>query len=154
MNGVIAAIQAEASLQGIDWKLVQAICQKESSLNTQAVRFEPQYKYVYKVDELAKKLRITSATEEATQKFSYGLGQIMGAVCREYGYSEPLMLLLSDWRVALSYSVKHLVNYSKKYKTTSDVIAAYNAGSPRRTEAGLYVNQSYVDSVLKNYQAI
>lgn len=42
---------------------------------------------------------------------------------------------------------KYLKEQLNKYDNLNDAIAAYNAGSPRKTSTGAYVNQGYVDKV-------
>jgi len=44
---------------------------------------------------------------------------------------------------------KYLREQLNTYKTIDNAIAAYNAGSPRFTSMGNYVNQAYVDKVNK-----
>lgn len=150
---IIAAIHNAAKAQGIDPLLFEAICRIESSLDPYAVRFEKDYLYLFEVRENAARYRLSIETEGALQKFSYGLAQIMGAVCREYGYKSSLVHLATDWQSSLKYSAKHLAKFLKKYPLTSDAIASYNAGSPRRKN-GFYVNQSYVDKVLAAYEKL
>ena len=74
--------------------------------------------------------------------------QVMGAVARELGHTGPSDLL--DPPTGLFYGCLHLRRFRAKYDIWPDVIAAYNAGSPRRVagQIGPYVNQSYVDKVL------
>lgn len=130
----------------VDPLLIKAICRVESSLNAFAIRFEPAYKWQYKPTEFANKNCITPQTEAVLQSCSYGFMQVMGSVAREYGYTGPLNAI--TWQEALYYSVKHLSNKLEKYTETKDAIAAYNAGSVRKTPTGEYVNQDYVKKVL------
>ena len=90
-----------------------------------------------------------SPTERQDQMTSWGLMQVMGAVARELGHTGPLSDLL-DPPTGLFYGCLHLRRFRAKYDIWPDVIAAYNAGSPRRVagQIGPYVNQSYVDKVL------
>lgn len=147
------AIHEKARLFKIDPNLLKAICQVESSLDPFAMRFEKNYIYLHEVREWSKKFNVSNETEGALQKFSYGLGQVMGAVAREYGYDEPLALLCADWKQALHFSAQHFAKFLKRYKKTDDAIAAYNAGAPRKTD-GFYKNQPYVDKVLRAYKKI
>lgn len=136
-----------ANKEGIDPDLLLAICTVESSLDPYAVRYEPAYKWVVSPREWASQMRLSVATEETLQKTSYGLAQIMGGVMREYGFSGKLQTCLLNPAIPLSYSAKHLKNYFRRYGTEVEVIAAYNAGSPRKTKGGLFENQTYVDKV-------
>jgi soluble lytic murein transglycosylase-like protein len=154
MQEIIDAIQSIAKEQKINPKLFQAICTVESSLKTNLVRFESGYSYLYQTSTWATKLLISQETEAACQKFSYGLGQVMGAVCREYGYKENLMNLATDWKTALKYSAIHLAKYLKNRPNTQDAIASYNAGSVRKTPDNFYLNQGYVNKVMHEFEML
>lgn len=136
-------IKAAASRRSLPWELVYAICQVESSLNPSAIRHEPRYRWLVGDNETM------SPTERQDQMTSWGLMQVMGAVARELGHTGPLSALL-DPPTGLFYGCLHLRRFRAKYDIWPDVIAAYNAGSPRRVagQIGPYVNQSYVDKVL------
>ena len=90
-----------------------------------------------------------SPTERVGQMCSWGLMQVMGAVAREYGF-KGYFPQLCDPVVGLRYGCLHVTKFRAKYGQWSDVIAAYNAGSPRRepTNPWSYVNQFYVNKVL------
>lgn len=136
-------IKSAASRRSLPWELVYAICQVESSLNPSAIRHEPRYRWLVGDNETL------SPTERQDQMTSWGLMQVMGAVARELGHTGPLSDLL-DPPTGLFYGCLHLRRFRAKYDIWPDVIAAYNAGSPRRVagQIGPYVNQSYVDKVL------
>ena len=136
-------IKSAASRRSLPWELVYAICQVESSLNPSAIRHEPRYRWLVGDNETM------SPTERQDQMTSWGLMQVMGAVARELGHTGPLSALL-DPPTGLFYGCLHLRRFRAKYDIWPDVIAAYNAGSPRRVagQIGPYVNQSYVDKVL------
>ena len=136
-------IKSAASRRSLPWELVYAICQVESSLNPSAIRHEPRYRWLVGDNETM------SPAERQDQMTSWGLMQVMGAVARELGHTGPLSDLL-DPPTGLFYGCLHLRRFRAKYDIWPDVIAAYNAGSPRRVagQIGPYVNQSYVDKVL------
>ena len=136
-------IKSSASRRSLPWELVYAICQVESSLNPSAIRHEPRYRWLVGDNETM------SPAERQDQMTSWGLMQVMGAVARELGHTGPLSDLL-DPPTGLFYGCLHLRRFRAKYDIWPDVIAAYNAGSPRRVagQIGPYVNQSYVDKVL------
>jgi soluble lytic murein transglycosylase-like protein len=144
---IFSLIKEVALAEQIDEALLRAICTVESSLNPYAVRYEPAYKYTVSPRDWASKMHLSAETEECLQKFSYGLAQIMGGVMREYGFSGNLQTCLLNPKVPLTYSAKHLKNYLRRYGSEVEAIAAYNAGSPRKTPGGLFVNQTYVDKV-------
>jgi hypothetical protein len=122
------------------------MCKVESSLNPWAVRFEPGYKWFYEPVKFAEWSRISVDTERALQAMSYGLMQVMGAVCREYGYRGDLIRIASDAEQSLTFACKHLRKLTMRFGEV-ECIPAYNAGSPRKTPGGLWVNQGYVDKV-------
>lgn len=137
-------IKAAAARRSLPWELVYAICQVESSLNPAATRHEPHYRWLVGDNEAM------SPSERHDQMTSWGLMQVMGAVARELGHQGPFEDLLHP-PTGLFYGCLHLRRFRAKYDLWPDVIAAYNAGSPRRVagQIGPYVNQSYVDKVLR-----
>lgn len=132
-----------------DPDLVIAISGVESNWNTMAMRYEPKWKYFYRPEVYAKKLYITQDTEKQLQMFSYGICQIMGSVARELGFDGPLPQLLVP-EFGIEFSVKKIIALRKKYPDLGDIISSYNQGSPRKNPDGSYVNQAYVDKVMKN----
>jgi len=120
---------------------VLAFCQAESSFRPYAIKWEPQYKW------LVGDQRTMSRPERFGQMHSWGLMRVMGGVAREHGFDGPFTELW-DPMIGLRYGMKHLRKYWARYENWPDTIAAYNAGSPRRVD-GKYVNQVYVDKVLR-----
>jgi soluble lytic murein transglycosylase-like protein len=127
--------------------LVHAICHVESSMNPFAIRYEPSFKW------LAGDQGHMSPTERIGQMMSWGPMQVMGAVAREHGFAGwfPELCTLPT---GILYGCLHLARFKAKYDVWLDVIAAYNAGSPRRAPDGRYANQSYVDKVLHVWQTL
>lgn len=139
-------INAKAKEFKLDPMLISAMVQVESAGNPKAMRFEPAWRYFWFVDGYASKLNISVETERTLQAFSYGLLQIMGSCAREGGLTGPLTDLLNV-EMSLHYGCMHLSKIAKKYGVEVDVIAAYNAGSPRKLASGMYENQAYVNKV-------
>lgn len=133
-------------MYGVDSDLVRAIITVESSWNPWAIRFEPAWRYFVNPRDWADKLLITFETEQTLQACSWGPMQVMGAIARELGFQQELNRL-SDPELGITYGVLKLKSLAQKYRDESDVIAAYNAGSPRKTSGGMYENQKYVDKV-------
>ena len=135
----------------LPWELIEAFATVESSLNTYAIRYEPQFKYLYLLDDRSQ----LSPTERVGQMCSWGLMQVMGAVAREHGF-KGYFPQLCDPVVGLRYGCLHVTKFRSKYGEWQEVIAAYNAGSPRRDPAkpGAYVNQFYVNKVLTAWNAL
>lgn len=142
-------INLVASREGVDAKLLAAVAQHESSGNQWAIRYEPSYHYLYKPQDFAGVLNCSLDTEVCLQKFSFGYMQLMGAVARQLGFKGNFGELFSP-ETNLTYGARHLKNYLNKYEdNVEDALSAYNAGSPRKTGAGRYVNQQYVSDVLR-----
>lgn len=141
-------IEEKAKLFALDPFLVKAIIYVESAGDKYAARFEPKWTYFYRVEEFADDNNITAATERVFQATSLGLMQIMGSVVRELGWGASLVEVFNP-EVNITYGCKKLNQFSQRYTDRRDIIASYNAGSPRRNKVdGKYVNQKYVDKVL------
>ncbi|MBT8187839.1 MAG: lytic transglycosylase domain-containing protein [Croceitalea sp.] len=133
----------------INPKIIAAIVMQESAGNPYATRYEDHYRWTLDIERFARKNRISRDTENMQQKTSWGLMQIMGGLARELGFEGPLVRLCEP-EINLRLGIKHILNLKQRYsKNLSDVIAAYNAGSPRKGADGLYVNNSYVIRVNK-----
>jgi soluble lytic murein transglycosylase-like protein len=132
----------------VDPELVDALVIVESSYNPWALRYEEHFHWLTNAELYAINNRITTATETQCQKFSWGLCQIMGGTARSLGFGGPLTKLM-DPELNTVYACKYLGKLASKYPALDDMIAAYNAGSPRKGDNGAYVNQGYVDKVKK-----
>ena len=139
-------IEEVSQEQNVPAAILAAIVQTESGANRHGIRFESQYKYLFKTKENAQENRITEATETVMQMTSFGLTQVMGAVARELGLKGTIFQLLEP-EVNLTYCALLLKRLAKKYTQKDDLIAAYNAGSAIKGMDGKYKNQQYVDKV-------
>lgn len=140
----------------LDPDLIFSIISVESGWNAYAMRYEPAYRWLYYPRMFAEKLAITEFTEEHLQKFSYGLMQIMGAVCREYGFEKELVRVIEPEN-NLNIACKFIKKLFDKYGNENDVISAYNQGSNKKTKTGSYLNQLYCDKVhsfLRSYRRL
>ena len=142
---------------GLSPAMVAAICAKESAFDADAMRFEANYRWLWKVSEAAARLRISFRTEEQLQCFSYGLTQVMGANARSCGFEEPLPRLLEP-KKNLRYGCQHLRSLYERFakgtppdEWSEAVVAAYNLGSPRRAGPKRWINELYVRGVEKFY---
>lgn len=156
--------------------LVTAIARVESGLLGTAIRFEPDYRWLWDMnnnrpfrhpteeerynthapdDFNAGRPEITGFycsddTEWIGQHISWGPFQMMGAVLRETGYKGPLPELCVDPDLASRFACVHLSKLKYRYFNRhgwSGVVAAYNAGRPRRDDTGRFFNQEYVNKV-------
>lgn len=149
-------VRAKAKNLRLDPLLLEAIVEVESAWNPYAVRFEPDFSYTLTPRPFAVRNGISEKTEKYLQKFSWGLGQIMGGTARTLGYTGPLVRL-TEVETNIDLMCAYLVRFCKKYPSIDKQIAAYNAGSVVLTEQGKFKNQIYVDKVLavmaKNHPA-
>lgn len=142
---ILETIKEMAPKHELPWELVAAIVQVESSFDPYAMRYEPAYKWLVNAE--------LSATERNAQMTSWGLMQVMGAVAREHNMTGFLSRLTIP-AVGLYYGMIHLAKYRRRWpQDWKDVIASYNAGSPKRTADMKYLNQGYVDKVLAAWQS-
>jgi soluble lytic murein transglycosylase-like protein len=137
-------IRKNALTHNVPWDVLAAIVSVESGGNAKAMRYEPGYKWLVNPAQYAASLNISHNTEIELQKFSCGLCQIMGATLRDMGYHGPLPLVDAD--ANLFWGAKYLRILSNRGYDESQMISAYNAGSPKKLN-GMFVNQKYVDKV-------
>lgn len=141
-------ITSSCNLQGVDPKLTMAICEVESSWQPYAVRYEPHILYTEKPYDFAKLNFTNSETENELQKFSWGLGQLLGTTSRMLGFKGPLPSLCVA-ETGLYWTILLLKKLAQRYSNVNDQISAYNRGSAAFLELGEYKNQAYVDKVNK-----
>ena len=142
------AVEIYSEKYSVPGGLIKAIIQAESASNQYAVRYEPHYRWTV---EPFDKFHWSEKTEEISQKTSWGLMQIMGAVARERGFEGRYLAELCTVKVGIKYGTKHLKWQYDRYGDWHDAISAYNQGSNRKTN-GEYNNQEYVDKVLKFWE--
>lgn len=139
-------IQVEkwATQYGLEPDWVAACIMTESSGNQFSARFEPHFKWTYHPRVWAEKMGLTFETEDTCQKMSWGYMQIMGAVARELGFDGHIPELV-DTDINLKFGCLKLQQLMQRYGDIHSAIAAYNAGSVRKTPGGFYENQKHVD---------
>lgn len=143
-------ISVVAAKEKVDPKLVSAIAQHESGGNMWALRYEPNYQWLYRPQDYSSALNISLDTEICMQKFSIGYMQLMFAVCRELGFKGNAGEMFNP-ETNFAYGCRHIKRFLDKYGNLPDALSAYNAGSPRKAVTGKYVNAAYVDDVMKLY---
>lgn len=146
------AVHNYAEDAGLDAQLIAAFIMTESSGNPDATRFEPHWAYFYS-PELYTDDEHNLAEERTQQATSWGLMQVMGSVARELKYRGDLESLVIP-ELSVKYGCLLLTRLKLRYPDQNDMIAAYNAGSPRRLPNGQYCNQAYVDHVLGYMNAL
>lgn len=162
-----------ATLKRLPVALLAALALTESRGDAAAWRFEAPYRYYWDVVN-QKPFRTVSASERAGesapgdfpyrtvlssrdtewigQACSWGPLQLMGAVAREYGFRGQFPELCG-WGLGLEYAGMHLLKLRNRFLDRfgwEGVVAAYNAGSPRKDDAGNWVNAEYVRKVRAN----
>ena len=91
---------------------------------------------------------ITLDTEIVAQRCSFGLGQVLGATARSYGFQGPLVSLC-DPQVGIEWCCTVFKKNGARYATDDEKVIAYNAGSVFRDKDGAFIAQSraYLDKV-------
>ncbi len=131
--------------------LISGIIATESGGEPWAVRFEAAFRAHYVPDQ-CQTFGASHETERTTRACSWGLMQIMGQVAREYGYKGEFLSELCHPATGMEYSCRHLARFRAKYLDSlgwAGVAAAYNAGTPHKDAEGRFLNQQYVDKVMK-----
>jgi hypothetical protein len=144
-------ISTIAQFNGVDIDLAVSIAETESYFDENAVRFEAGWKYVFNCDGYAKASRISEDTERVLQMCSWGMMQVMGTVARELGFRGNLLELTKP-ELGVKFGCLKLKELMGKYSYSDDLIAAYNAGTPRKVD-GKYSNETYVAKVRGLYAA-
>jgi soluble lytic murein transglycosylase-like protein len=137
---------------GLDPKIVIAIVHVESLGNSNAIRYEPNFKWFKDPHKLAKTIGCTLDTMVFMQKNSWGLMQVMGAVAYEHGldreadWNRRWATALTNPSLGLNYGCRHLkVKFEKYGPDPALTYAAYNAGSVRYGKDGSLVNEKSVE---------
>jgi hypothetical protein len=144
-----ALIVQEAARAGVRPALVYGVCMAESGMDAGACRYEALYRWLYQPESVKPSI-CSLATETVMQKTSWGLMQCMGALLRAQGLRGWLPLVLADPQVQLWHGCRYLAKCIKEYEDEQSGVAAYNAGRARRTPTGEFINQKYVDRVMKH----
>lgn len=160
---LLRLVVTAARAHDLDPALLAALVSVESSWCPWAWNPEPRYRYLWDV-RAGRPFRRLTAAEEASewppedfatwrgdtdqewwgQQASWGLCQVMGAVAREHGCTEPYLPALCDPATGILYGCLHLRALRRRWSLEADYVAAYNAGRPS-TDAG----RAYAGKVLR-----
>jgi soluble lytic murein transglycosylase-like protein len=149
-------LEAARSVQ-IPPELILAIIEVESGGEAYAAKLNPHYPFT--MPQAKRPAGVDHNTEIYMQKTAWGLMQVMGATARSVGFDGRLPEL-TDPAVNVKTGVAYLETLMSKYHARhglSGVAAAYNGGAPRKRPDGKFLNQGYVDKVMKameKYRAV
>lgn len=105
----VAGAQEVARKAGLDPALVCAIVEQESSWNTLAIRYEPQFFARYVAPLVGSdEMKPATETESRSRAFSWGLMQILGQCARETGFEGLYLSELLQPQVGLKFGCKLL----------------------------------------------
>lgn len=154
-----------APISGLSVTLVLAVIEQESGGNPYAYRPEPRYRYFVNCktgkpfrgltpDEIASKIAPPDFPSLAGsrnqewwgQQASFGLGQIMGAVAREQGFSGPYLTALCDPVTNIELCCRILASAMRwSGGNVRLALGSYNAG---RGNAAGTAGRAYAEKVL------
>lgn len=144
-------ISLAAERYKLDPILLAAIVSSESDFRPEVSRYEPKFQARY-IDNHPSYCFLPDYTR-ALLATSFGLTQILGVTAVEGGLQVFDLDKLYEPEYNLEYGCRHLAKIFKKYGPKVErVIAAYNAGSPRKGPKGNWVNHKYVTRTMKRYQ--
>jgi len=147
-------IEQAAAAHHLPVQLVTAVAGVESGGDTCAFRFEPAFldRHVRPDRTVRARGFCSLETERQGLATSWGLMQVMGATARVLGFDGPFLSALTDPKTGLDYGCRLLARLRDRHYARlgwPGVVAAYNAGSPRLTTTGRFVNQEYVDRIAR-----
>lgn len=153
-DSLTALFKSISASQNVDYYWMRGIVKQESDENPYALRYEVNYNYLLNPTFYAKRLGLSLTTEINTQKMSWGLCQIMGALAREQGFSDEIGKLFIP-EINLEHLAKRITKLMTFSKDESDVFAMYNGGEGAFHKLnGVYRNQAYVNGVLNHIEEI
>lgn len=114
-----------ATKYGLDFPLVCAVAEHESSWNPFAIRFEPAFEARY----IKPAIPAMPTTLELTKAMSFGLLQIMGETAMEFGFSGRFLSVLCDPDTGLDFGCRKLQKCFSIHGDTETSLLAYNGGS-------------------------
>ena len=160
---------------GIPSQITQALALIESGMRNDIVNYEPLYQWLWDCDEMKPFRNLTDDetlsnfapmgftapiafptnpdAEYIQQKMTWGPFQQYGACIREAGYQGPFITLANCPETATHFMLIQLSKLRDKYFDKhgwAGVMAAYDAGRPRKTEDGQYVNRDFLIALVKN----
>jgi len=134
---LIALAKEIANAWNLFPEVVCGMIERESSWDPWVIRYEPAFFLRY-IEKLIANQMVHDATEARARSFSWGLGQVMGELARELGYTGHLAMLC-DPQTGITWLCRALVRKLKSQNgNLHDALQAYNGGA----------NPNYADEVL------
>lgn len=137
----------------VDPIVIASLIMAESSGIPSSTRFEPTWSYHYNIRIFAEKSDTTPETEKVGQSTSWGLMQVMGTTAREMDFHGKFPELC-DPKLGIKFGVMYFKKQLERYGNTLDAVAAYNLGSVKKTDGGMYINEKYIDKVMGYHREI
>src|SRR5271169_4119181 len=113
---IIALARTVASDHELDQALVCAVAEQESAWDSDAMRYEPEFRARYVAP-----LQLPP-TEEIARSLSWGLLQVMGQVAREHGFTGKFLSALCDPSAGLEIGCAVLI--AKLAQSSGDITKA------------------------------
>lgn len=145
----------------LDPDIIAAVIQTESANNYFTCKYEPAFRYTFQISEFARALGTDYSTMEMMQKTSWGPMHVMGATALAMGLArEPLEHLrwppaLMDRELGVRYGSMYLRGQADRFGADpATLYAAYNGGSPRKLDSGMFENQHAVNRFIRIFREI
>jgi len=167
---LVDAIAKNCAGYRLPQNLVIALARVQSDMTMSATHYDVDYRWMWDCDEDEPFRRLedferhdmapsdfiappncdTPTTEWIGQKMRWGPFLVHGAILRERRYWGPFAVMCSDPEKAARFACSHLSNLHDRYFARhgwAGVVAAFDAGRPRKDEFGDYVNSDFLKRV-------
>lgn len=127
-DGLVELTKQIANSHGLDTSVVCGIAEQESSWYTFSIRWEPDF-YARYVAPIIPHFNL-SHTEAEARAISWGLGQVMGQVARELGFSGVSLAELCDPPAGIEWLCRVFEHKLKEAAgNVNKALELYNGGS-------------------------
>lgn len=149
-NPATGLIRTLACRHGVSVDLALAVASVESGMRANFAYYDKSYYLFHEPEFYAGIYKIQLSTELNFQKTSWGIFGLPGGKARQVGFGGWLPEL-SSAEVGAEWGIRKLKELTERYRSTTDIISAYNAGSAYVTKEGKYINHDYVEATLRWY---
>lgn len=98
---MITIARQTANKYALPAEVICGICERESTWNPWAIRYEPAF-----LKDYIEKLKLPSLTEATARSISWGLMQVMGEEARERGFTGQFLSELCDPAIGIEYGCR------------------------------------------------